>query len=509
MRVRIDGWANLPKSQLSTAQQAQLRDKLTIFPRKTSEYQEDILPLHLYDEDAEWFRVPREWFLRNHSADHIYDMVLSDGAGQIPEERSRLAETYTDDKGQVHPFWLREEQQEALSASLRHYRESFDVPPNCLGMSLQAAPAWGKTILAAALISAVRRKSLVLVNKTFLLNQWMERLKMVMPGIRVGIIQEKKCEVEADVCIGMLDSLSLWAEEMKKVGPDVACDPGWQAKVRYDPNIRHAFGVVFSDEEHRLGAHTWAGIIPMFDARFRVGITATPRRKDRCENAFFWHIGPIRFTAVERRMTPKIRRVWTHFHMTQTASSENLPTSIIEKFMAASPQRNRCIAEQLILAMKADRTVIVMSTKLKHLDRIRDEFQKLWKVVEEEATKRGEKAREVRIDYYVGGRKQKDLDVAGEADVILATFQMASEGLDLPWVDTLFLAMPKSDVEQPVGRILRPYEGKQDPIVTDFIDDEVDDFKSMATKRNRFYESLIQAKQPGFQIRRNGVVVSE
>lgn len=505
MRVKIDGWVTVPKAELPEFKQRVIRDSLTIIPKKTSEFQaaEDLLPLRLYDEDATSLRVPREWFFESAKARHDFELDLADGE-EIPEERARLTETIRLPEGKVVPFQLRPEQAEARDAALHAYRNTFlmfspttaaalpgrVVHPPRLGFTLQAPTGWGKTVWAATVISAVRRKTLVLVHKDFLLTQWRDRLQTIMPGIRVGLILEKTAELDADVCIGMLQTMGIWAQEMRAAGPDVYADVGWEAKVRFPPTMMRRFGVVIADEGHRMGARTWVPVPPLSPARFRILITATPRRKDGCENAFFWHFGRISFVAKEKRLVPKVRRVHTGFHLVRTAkfNPDELGRPTILKIMLANEGRNRLIAQQLAAAVKAGRKIIVLSDKLKQLSRIHEQFQAL-----REKEKVDPNAV---VDYYVGGRKRKDLDKAGRADIVLATFAMASEGLDLPWLDTLFLASPKSDVEQAVGRILRPFEGKKEPVVVDFIDDLIEDFAKSWGYREEFYEKLIGPRPP-------------
>jgi superfamily II DNA or RNA helicase len=84
-----------------------------------------------------------------------------------------------------------------------------------------------------------------------------------------------------------------------------------------------------------------------------------------------------------------------------------------------------------------------------------------------------------------------EYDAAAKAQVIFATSQYASEGLDIPALDTLVLASPMSDVEQAVGRIQRPFDGKKDPIVVDVRDDSIPMFEAQARKRDRFYERVV------------------
>jgi superfamily II DNA or RNA helicase len=123
----------------------------------------------------------------------------------------------------------------------------------------------------------------------------------------------------------------------------------------------------------------------------------------------------------------------------------------------------------------------VLSERLAHLEDIEKAIGRLWPAgVEKLPT----------IDYYVGGRSEKEREIAAKARVILATSQFASEGLDIPALDTLVLGTPMSDVEQAVGRILRPFEGKKPPIVVDIRDDRVPLFRGLGDKRDRLYSRI-------------------
>jgi hypothetical protein len=234
---------------------------------------------------------------------------------------------------------------------------------------------------------------------------------------------------------------------------------------------------------HRIGAKTWSVVPAKFPARWRLGITATPRRKDGAEKVFQYHLGEILFAASEQRMKPKIRRVHTTFQVLKTAGFNPalMNKSILLKFLCSSQLRNRVVAMQVVMALQAGRKVLVLSERLNHLEALHKEIETQWGSAAGPCPS---------IDYYVGGRKEKELAVASKAQVILATSQYAQEGLDIPALDTLVLSTPLSDVEQAVGRILRPFEGKKDPIVVDIRDDKVGLFRTLGTKRDVIYERM-------------------
>ena len=89
------------------------------------------------------------------------------------------------------------------------------------------------------------------------------------------------------------------------------------------------------------------------------------------------------------------------------------------------------------------------------------------------------------VGYYVGGMKESALKESETKKVIIATYSMAAEALDIKTLTTLIMATPKTDIEQAVGRILRVKHVS--PIVVDIID-EHQPFKNQWAKRKSFYK---------------------
>ena len=143
-----------------------------------------------------------------------------------------------------------------------------------------------------------------------------------------------------------------------------------------------------------------------------------------------------------------------------------------------SKSRNLAIVEQIVLAHRAGRKILVLSERLEHLSTLE-------KAVLEELEKDSPST-----GYYVGGMTADEREESAKADIIFATNQYASEGMDIPSLDTLFLTTPVGDVEQAVGRILRPKKGKKEPIVVDIRDDRVTRFRKNGEARDRYYKSI-------------------
>ncbi len=315
------------------------------------------------------------------------------------------------------------------------------------------------TVMGLGLWTAMKRTAVVTVGQKFLVDQWKKRIEQFVPGARVGIIQQNKCQFgdDYDISIAMMQSL-------------VA------RKDSYPEELWDAFGLVISDETHRVGAKSWANVVPMFNARYRLGLTATPRRKDGCDKVFFWHIGKILYKSKTKRMTPKVRRIFTgfEFYVNGNFDPNEHSKELQMKFLCANYGRNKLIVDELNKAVRAGRKVIVLSERRKHLEKLRALFGEV-------------KPEHCTVDFYVGGRKQSELDIAEKASVLFCTYQMTKEALDIPALDTAFLTTPYSDVEQAVGRIMREHDDKKDPVVVDFIDSKVNRFKRLWNARLRFY----------------------
>jgi hypothetical protein len=446
LKVIVDAWAWLPKSELTLVQLQALKHTLTIHPRKVGDHPGDPPdPIELFVDKGDLFGIPREYFLSNRKLGHDIEFQVTDGDKERWAGPLEFSGT------------LREEQERALQHAIERLHNGRT------GGIIRAVPGWGKTVAACALISRLKVPTLVIVHKEFLVNQWQERIEQFLPGARVGRVQQAECDfVGKHIAIGMVHSLG--AREYPKAFFE------WP-------------GLIVVDECHRIGAETWAPVPARFRARYRVGFSATPRRKDGADNVFLYHIGDVLYASKEQRLKPLIRRVFTDFHLVKTERfNPNLaPKSIKLNFLCGSDPRNRLIQDRLVMALEAGRKVLVLSERLKHLRLMESELRRNWPASKGPIPTTG---------FYIGGQTEDYLDRASEARCIFATVQFASEGLDIPALDTLFLTTPISDVEQAVGRILRAYEGKKDPIVVDFRDDKVSQFKKAGESRDKLYRRI-------------------
>src|ERR1039458_8853372 len=176
---------------------------------------------------------------------------------------------------------------------------SFDPNLVHLGGLVNFAVGGGKTIFALYLASMLGLKTLVIVHKEFLMDQWTEKIlgnpakgiPAFLPGARVGRIQQNVCDVkDKHVVLGMVHSLAM--------------------KDSYPVSIYDEFGLVITDESHRMSAATFSLAGPKFSAKYRLALTATPDRKDGTKNVFMYHIGPMLAQYNVENLAPIIKRVF-------------------------------------------------------------------------------------------------------------------------------------------------------------------------------------------------------
>jgi superfamily II DNA or RNA helicase len=229
-----------------------------------------------------------------------------------------------------------------------------------------------------------------------------------------------------------------------------------------------------------------------------LGLSATPEREDRLERVFYWHIGPAVYQEKTREADDTVTVRTVHYRSKDTSYSDEPVDWRGEVVMARllgqvveHEERTRMVVEIIkeVVAAEPGRCILVLSERKNMLERI-------------EQLLTG--AAGITVGYYVGGMKAADRDwTAREANVILATYSMSSEGMSIARLNAVILASPRKKVEQSVGRILR--ERVADRKIGRLIVDIVDQhglYQGQARKRAAFYREcgyrlLVQTFQEG------------
>jgi superfamily II DNA or RNA helicase len=366
---------------------------------------------------------------------------------------------------------LRMDQEAAVSAMLHHYAGVLCAPT-----------AFGKTVSAAAMIARRGVNTLVLVHRTELLKQWQERLLAFLAVDKgmIGVIGGGKSRPSGKIDIAVMQSLSRQGE----VNPLV-----------------ESYGQVIVDECHHVGAVSFDAILRRTKARFVLGLTATPIRRDGQQPIIFMQCGPIRYTAAESASAPRDLEVAPRLWDARIDLPREAGIQEVFRHLANDQERTDAIAAEISGAFGQGRKVLVLSERTEHLDAIKASL-----------------GSQVPAPLVLHGRmsKKQRAAVITELDslptdaprILLASGKLVGEGFDHPPLDTLILAMPvswKGTLQQYAGRLHREHAGKVDVRIIDFVDTGHPALLRMWVKRQRGYRAMGYRLSVGNSAARLGV----
>lgn len=318
------------------------------------------------------------------------------------------------------------------------------------------------TVMALKIVSLLQKKTLIIVHKEFLMNQWIERANEFLPGVKIGKIQGSTFDVEnKDIVLGMLQTL------YDKAFPE---------------NAFSCFGLTIVDEVHRIGSEQFSKTLLRTITPMMLGISATVDRKDKLTKVLYMFIGPKIYSEEREDDDPVCVRAL--------------------EYISSDPEFNETLYD-----FRGQAKYSSMITKLCDFNRRSDFILKVLEDLIEESTTLETNAQIMvlshnksllkylfegiqhrnfaTVGYYVGGMKQTALLETEGKQIVLATYAMAAEALDIKSLSILLMATPKTDITQSVGRILRVKH--KSPIVVDIVDrHEV--FQNQWNQRKRFYK---------------------
>ncbi len=325
----------------------------------------------------------------------------------------------------------------------------------------------GKTFMALAIASRIGKRFLVVVDKEFLLNQWKGEMESFFPGLRIGILQGPRAEVdpeEYDCTICTIQSL---------------------VQKTYPEGTFKTYGFSIFDECHHLGASNFSQALLKVQTKYMLGLSATPTRDDGLTKVFEWYLGKPTYWEKRREADTTVSVKALQFHLEDPSYSDipvdykgepvlaRLLTKVVE-----CKERNQWITDQILeLLEEPGRRILVLAERIKQLEDIEQRLHEHSLLID--------------IGYYIGGMKEAVRDRAGaDAQVLLASYAMASEAMNIKSLNTVILASPRKKVEQSVGRILRerPSERKVMPLIVDVVDSH-GMYQGQWRKRRAFYKA--------------------
>ena len=428
------------KSILNEDEINKIRNDLTVKPNISSDFGEQNKPFKVFLENENKLYLPKFYAFKKFKNPDSYRIP----PGQIIN---------IDFNGK-----MRELQENAINAYLKTY-ENDNIQG---GGIISLGCGQGKTVVALNIIYRLKRKTLVVVHKEFLMNQWIERIEMFLPNAKIGRIQQDKYDVEGkDIVLCMLQTISMR---------------------NFALNAFDCFGLVIIDEAHRVPSRVFSRALSKINSKHMLALSATPNRKDGLTKVLKWFVGPIVYSTINSRNQEHYNvEVNRYKIISQDSSYNELLLTYNGKVKLSSMLNNICNYEKRnnliiniikeILEEHEKRQILILSDRKNQLNYI-------YKNISENNV--------CSVGYYIGGMSQKALKESEECRLILATYPMANEGLDIPNLNSLILASPKSDIIQSVGRVMRKKHTDFLPKIVDIIDD-FSMFSNQGNKRNSLF----------------------
>lgn len=318
---------------------------------------------------------------------------------------------------------LRPEQQEAV--------DKFFTDSRARSGLLQAPPGWGKTFASCSLVARNSAKTLIIVHTKLLFRQWIKELEQQLPGIAIGKIGDGLFDIQ-DTTVAIY-------------------------KTAYNniDKLREEFSTVITDEAHKCPADMFSTVVNSINAKVKIAITATPKRKDGKHVFLDDYFSTFRVVAQDSRRlaTPSVQIVQTDFRFVVVDPKRDWARALNK--LCADKKYLEFIAEKARYAIANGRCPLILGERVQMLKDVQA-------LIPNSACVIGSTSEEAREDI---------LDNAGTKYKALLSTKLFDEGISCHRLDTLMLTCPSNNpiqLEQRIGRIERLHPDKQHPLIMDF-----------------------------------------
>jgi superfamily II DNA or RNA helicase len=449
----------IDKSELENSVILHMKSSLTMKPKKMVDIGPPPQPFPIYRENDTHIWVPKCFGLKHFGPPKISPQETC--AAKLPRTVGVFRGT------------LRDYQREALDAALAGFRKYR-------GGIFMMDCGLGKTTSTVALIAEMSKlfkpapadsggfKTIILCHLDFLMNQWISEINAFLPGARVGIIKEGKCEIDnKDIVVASVHTL---------LSPTRT----------FDASMFASFGFAVVDEIHHFCAKTFSQTLPLISSMYMLGLSATPNRKDGLSGVMSAFMGPVVYA--KQRPGGEANIIFTHVSLPEETvrtrksrpwSNKYLDRSDALGAISGCSVRLQWAVQDILCHARRGRKILVLGYMRNHmLDLLR-------------ATDSSKSPEDTfSCSIYMAGKKYKRPENL-LADVIFAPYAMCKDGFNIKTLDMLFLVTPMSDVEQTIGRILRTdkrEEGDPIPLVIDYVDEDEPTLLGSYRARKRFYD---------------------
>lgn len=328
---------------------------------------------------------------------------------------------------------------------------------------------FGKTILSLYITASINLKTIILVHKKFLLDQWIERINEFIPNARVGKIFQSTVDIDnKDIVVAMIQSVAMHD---------------------YDKNVFHGFGLIIVDECHHIASKVFSKALYKINTNYTVGLSATPTRKDGLTKVFKWYLGETIYS-ISNRINDSVVVYKFLFNSSDPNFVEKLQYSpkrgqapsiakMINSLVLVDSRNSLLCNVVTSLTKIPDRKILLLSHRVDHLKHLKATVDSMLTELDIH----------LNTCFYYGDCTLDERKYAeSSGDILFATFPMAQEGLDIPRLNTVILATPQKDIVQSIGRAMRKFNPSCPPLIID-ICDELSIFPGYTKFKHKIYKS--------------------
>lgn len=322
------------------------------------------------------------------------------------------------------------------------------------GAVLSLPTGGGKTACALYISTQLRAKTMIVVHKKLLADQWKTRIHEFVPGASVTMIQGGECDVSGDYVIAMIQTL---------------------ISRSYPHETFNSIRLLVFDEAHHVAAPAFTKCTQFLQCPLTLGLTATPERKDGLQKLLHWSLGPMAHQEIMEDRRDVVVKLHTFnsvlYKQQQPVTAAGMVNTAAMISALTEDSRRNDVIKELVIGMDPERHILVLSHRRAHCESL---VQLLHGIVD--------------VGLCIGSKRDFD------HRVIVATYALVSEGFDEPRLDTLILATPASDVTQAVGRIMRQ-RGERHPLIVDIVDMWGSCFAQAAKRKSIYRKSGFRIEQ--------------
>lgn len=434
--LTLDGYY-IDKTSISTSKYNSIKAELTVSPYSYLQNENNKIEYELFTETDKHIIVPRFYGIDNISKNF--------------DNRLKLMKCEINFKGDMRDY-----QKDIVKLSIDHLTKYG-------GGILSMGCGRGKTVMALKIASLLGVKTLVLVHKEFLQDQWIDRIKY-FTDVDPGIIRSSKIDIDKNIVVGMVNSIS---------------------KRDYG-DIFNKFSFVIYDEAHHMPAKVFSQTLKKTGSFYTLALSATPNRIDGLFKILHWFVGDFIYRDIgisNKAVCVKM----INFNSDELKESHIMVNKKLTPHftkmitdLCTIKSRIKLISKIINILANQDRKIIVLSGRIEHLKSIKKKVDKYLKI----------NNLTYKTYFYIGELNKKErIEAEQNGDILFCSYDMAHEALDIPRLNTAILATPKKDVIQSVGRIQRTTlkVGDIRPLIID-IKDNLSIFNKHGQKREAFYK---------------------